>query len=165
MHLMFPPPPKRRDLCQMGSRLMAKTHQLSPQDPGRCKAVALGNNSIATETFLGCLWKICIIIEICAGSARFSKVAHECGFRTMANDHSAARTCGFPICVFDLADANDLESLVRFIEESADSILGNLDCAFMWNMQSSKGKTFVFFGKSRCKDTDPFEIHLTARPT
>ena len=42
----------------------------------------------------------------------------------MAIDHSAARTCGFPICVFDLTDADDLESLVRFIEESADSILG-----------------------------------------
>lgn len=64
------------------------------------------------------------IIEICGGSARLSKVAHECGFRTMAIDHSAARTCGFPICVFDLTDADELASLVHFIEESADSILG-----------------------------------------
>ena len=50
---------------------------------------------------------------ICAGSARLSKVAHECGFRTMAIDHSAARTCGFPIRVVDLTDADELASLVQ----------------------------------------------------
>ena len=50
---------------------------------------------------------------ICAGSARLSKVAHECGFRTMAIDHSAARTCGFPIRVVDLTDADELVSLVQ----------------------------------------------------
>lgn len=63
------------------------------------------------------------VIEICAGSARLSKAAHQCGFRTMAVDHSTARTCGFPICVFDLTDADDLAHLLHFIEESADSIL------------------------------------------
>ena len=63
------------------------------------------------------------VIEICAGSARLSKAAHQCGFRTMAVDHSTGRTCGFPICVFDLTDADDLAHLLHFIEESADSIL------------------------------------------
>ena len=63
------------------------------------------------------------VIEICAGSARLSRAAHQCGFRTMAVDHSTARTCGFPICVFDLTDADDLAHLVQFMEESADSIL------------------------------------------
>ena len=42
----------------------------------------------------------------------------------MAVDHSTARSCGFPICVFDLTDPDDLERMVQFIEESADSILG-----------------------------------------
>lgn len=63
------------------------------------------------------------VIEICAGSARLSKAAHQCGFRTMAVDHTTARTCGFPICVFDLTDADDLAHLLEFLEESADSIL------------------------------------------
>ena len=53
---------------------------------------------------------------ICAGSARLSKVAHECGFRTMAIDHSAARTCGFPTRVFDLTDADELASLVKLLK-------------------------------------------------
>ena len=64
------------------------------------------------------------VIEICAGSARLSKTAHSSGFRTMAVDHTTERTCGFPICVFDLTDGDDLSSLLRFIEEAADCILG-----------------------------------------
>ena len=63
------------------------------------------------------------VIEICAGSARLSKTAHIHGFRTMAVDHTTTRTCGFPICVFDLTDCDSLQSLLDFIEESADSIL------------------------------------------
>ena len=53
---------------------MAKTHQLSPQDPRRCKAVALGNNSIATETFLGCLWKICASLKFVLVEQGFLKL-------------------------------------------------------------------------------------------
>ena len=63
------------------------------------------------------------VIEIRAGSARLSRAAHQCGFLTMAVDQSTARTCGPPICVFDLTDADDLTHLVQFMEESADSIL------------------------------------------
>ena len=63
------------------------------------------------------------IIEVCAGSARLSKIAHGHGFKTMAIDHSTARTCGFPICVFDLTDPSDLESLLQFIDEAAGCIL------------------------------------------
>lgn len=76
------------------------------------------------ERFSGMSLEDLFIVEFCAGSARLSKVAHQCGFRTMAIDHSTARSCGFPICVFDLADPDDLERLVQFLEESADSILG-----------------------------------------
>ena len=102
------------------------------------------------------------IIEICAGSARLSKVAHECGFRTMAIDHSAARTCGFPICVFDLADANDLESLVRFIEESADSILG------IWIAPScgtcSRAREKRLFSLERAGVKTPIPLRSTSQP-
>ena len=78
----------------------------------------------SAKSFRGMSLEDLFIIEICAGSARLSKVAHQCGFRTMAVDHSTARSCGFPICVFDLTDPDDLERMVQFIEESADSILG-----------------------------------------
>eukprot|EP00435_Cladocopium_sp_Y103_P055547 s1794_g18.t1 len=63
------------------------------------------------------------VIEICAGSARLSKIAHGHGFRTMAVDHSTSRTCGFPICVFDLTVADDVNALIEFLEKAADCIL------------------------------------------
>ena len=53
----------------------------------------------SAKSFHGMSLEDLFIIEICAGSARLSKVAHQCGFRTMAVDHSTARSCGFPICV------------------------------------------------------------------
>ena len=77
-----------------------------------------------SRNFSGRTLEDLFIIEICAGSARLSKVAHQCGFRTMAVDHSTARSSSFPICVFDLTDADDVERLVSFIEETADSTLG-----------------------------------------
>ena len=78
----------------------------------------------SAKSFHGMSLDDLFIIEICARSARLSKVAHQCGFRTMAVDHSTARSCGFPICVFDLTDPDDLERMVQFMEESSDSILG-----------------------------------------
>ena len=54
---------------------------------------------------------------------RLSKIAHGHGFRTMAVDHSTARTCGFPILLFYLTDPSDLESLLQFIDEAAGCIL------------------------------------------
>lgn len=75
------------------------------------------------KDFTGSSLEDLYIIEICAGSARLSKIAHGHGFRTMAVDHSTARTCGFPICIFDLTDPSDLESLLQFIDEAAESIL------------------------------------------
>ena len=78
----------------------------------------------SAKSFHGMSLDDLFIIEICARSARLSKVAHQCGFRTKAVDHSTARSCGFPICVFDLTDPDDLERMVQFMEESSDSILG-----------------------------------------
>ena len=73
--------------------------------------------------FTGLTLEDLYVIELCAGTARLSKVAHGHGFRTMAVDHSSSRTCGFPICTFDLTDPADLKSLLSFIEEAADCIL------------------------------------------
>ena len=53
----------------------------------------------SAKSFHGMSLEDSFIISICAGSARLSKVAHQCGFRTMAVDHSIARSCGFPMCV------------------------------------------------------------------
>ena len=77
----------------------------------------------AAKKFAGLSLEDLYVIELCAGSARLSKVARDNGFRTMAVDHSNARTCGFPICNFDLSNDNDLEELSQFIEAAADSIL------------------------------------------
>ena len=55
------------------------------------------------------------VVEISAGSARLSRAAHQCEFRTMAVDHTTARTWGSPICVFDLTDADDLAHLLEFL--------------------------------------------------
>eukprot|EP00435_Cladocopium_sp_Y103_P003437 s3690_g1.t1 len=92
-----------------------------------------------TRDFSGMTLEDLYVIEICAGSARLSKVAHDNGFRTMPIDHSTARTCGFPICVFDLTDADDLAHLVQFIEESV--------------------------GGCWIQGADSFALHCAARPT
>ena len=76
------------------------------------------------RSFMGLSLDDLYIIEICAGSARLSKAAHESGFKTMAVDHTTSRSCGFPICVFDLTDPQDLASILRFIDEAADCIVG-----------------------------------------
>ena len=75
------------------------------------------------RSFVGLSLEDLYIIEICAGSARLSKVAYENGFRTMAVDQTNTRSCGFPICVFDLSNTQDLDSLLRFVEEASECIL------------------------------------------
>ena len=67
------------------------------------------------RSFMGLSLEDLYIIEICAGSARLSKAAHESGFKTMAVDHTTSRSSGFPICVFDLTDPQDLASILRFV--------------------------------------------------
>eukprot|EP00435_Cladocopium_sp_Y103_P075258 s153_g55.t1 len=99
------------------------TPQSFTQKPGPKRKSEVQDEFKPARDFSGMTLEDLYMIEICAGSARLSKVAHDNGFRTMPIDHSTARTCGFPICVFDLTDADDLAHLVQFIEESADSIL------------------------------------------
>ena len=95
------------------------TGDISPEelDTRRTRTEFIG------KSFTGRSLDDLFIIELCAGSARLSKVAHQQGFRTMAVDHSAARANSFPICIFDLSDPADLGSIKSFLQESADSIL------------------------------------------
>lgn len=109
---------------------------------------------------MGCLWKIIFIIEICAGSARLSKVAHQCGFRTMAVDHSTARSLGFPICVFDLTDPDDLERIVEFMEELADSILGIWIAPSCGICSRAREKRLTSLGRAGVKTPIPLRSNL-----
>ena len=82
---MFYRPPLLEEPCAQTLSGMKNNHT----QPGPTSA----------KSFHGMSLEDLFIIEICAGSVRLSKVAHQCGFRTMAVDHSTARSCGFPICV------------------------------------------------------------------
>ena len=100
------------------------TFSHSVTDPEEMRTTHTRGEFSCSRDFSGRALEDLFIIELCAGSARLSKVAHQSGFRTMAVDHSSSRTCGFPICIFDLTKPDDLDHLVNFIQESRDSILG-----------------------------------------
>ena len=63
-------------------------------------------------------------VEICAGSARLTRVAREAGFNGMALDldHTDKRSCGRDICLFELEDQNQVGDLCNFSAEQADNI-------------------------------------------
>ena len=63
-----------------------------------------------------------IVVEICAGSARLTKVAREAGFNGIAIDHTDKRSCGIDICIFELEDETQVNDLCNFIEQQADNI-------------------------------------------
>ena len=63
-----------------------------------------------------------IILEVCAGSARLTKIARAAGFKGVAMDHSTKRSCGVDICVFDLTDPSQLSDLLEYITRDADRI-------------------------------------------
>eukprot|EP00435_Cladocopium_sp_Y103_P022781 s1069_g5.t1 len=94
-------------------------HDISEEMPNRNTQDGLR----CVRNFNGMPLEDLYVIEIFAGSARLSKVARDCGFRTMAVDHTAARSCGFPICSFDLTNEDDLHALLNFLDEAADCIL------------------------------------------
>ena len=62
------------------------------------------------------------LVEICAGSARLTKVAKEAGFNGLASDHSHQRSCGVTICIFELEDPVQVEELCNFLASEADNI-------------------------------------------
>ena len=64
-----------------------------------------------------------VVLEICAGSARLTKAARAKGFKGIAADHSSERSCGVDICEFELADPEQLESLLQYIRKYAAFIV------------------------------------------
>ena len=64
-----------------------------------------------------------MVVEICAGSARLTKAARAKGFKGIAVDHSSERSCGVNICEFELADPEQLESLLQYIRKYAAFII------------------------------------------
>ena len=64
-----------------------------------------------------------VVLEICAGSARSTKVAGAKGFKGIAVDHSSERSCGVDICEFELADPEQLQSLLQYIRKYAAFIV------------------------------------------
>ena len=63
-----------------------------------------------------------LFIEVCAGSARLTKVARDSGFNGVAIDHSNLRSCGVNICIFELEEDSQVQELCSFIEAESESI-------------------------------------------
>ena len=59
--------------------------------------------------FAGKLLNDILVVEICAGSARLTRIAREAGFHGLAIDHSSSRSCGVDICLFELEDQTQVE--------------------------------------------------------
>ena len=66
-----------------------------------------------------------VVLETGAGSARLTKAARAKGFQGIAVDHSSERSCGVDICEFELADPEQLESLLQYIRKYAAFIVAN----------------------------------------
>ena len=60
-----------------------------------------------------------VVLEICAGSARLTKAARAKGFKGIAVDHPSERSCAVDMCEFELADPEQLESLLQYIRKYA----------------------------------------------
>ena len=72
--------------------------------------------------FAGKLLNDILIVEVCAGSARLTRIAREAGFHGLAIDHSSSRSCGIDICIFELEDQTQVDELCKFLGEEADNI-------------------------------------------
>ena len=120
---MFLPPHCLGSHCQFvfEETPNGETQTSHTRTPEELKTSHSQGEPTSTKSFSGMSLEDLFIVELCADSARLSKVAHQCG-RTMAVDHSTARTCGFPICVFDLTEPDDLERMVQFLESSCSAL-------------------------------------------
>eukprot|EP00435_Cladocopium_sp_Y103_P061907 s913_g23.t1 len=95
----------------------------SPPDTGHFKDLEPESFQSRQRTkFAGKLVNDILIVEVCAGSARLTKVARDAGFHGLAIDHTQLRSCGIDICIFELEDSVQVDQLCNFIEEEADNI-------------------------------------------
>ena len=94
---------------------LAPTVHVKDQEPNAFEAKQ-------RNKFAGKLLNDILIVEICAGSARLTRVAREAGFHGLDIDHSSSRSCGIDICIFELEDQTQVDELCKFLEEEADNI-------------------------------------------
>ncbi len=74
----------------------------SPRNPSKKRQLDNGdstNVSFSEGKFHNTNIEDIIIVEICAGSARLTKTACAMGFKGVAVDHTAKRSCGVDICI------------------------------------------------------------------
>ena len=105
-----PPEPQSSPSAERGPVLKDTTNQA-----GAGQKLAKFHNKLLSDL---------LFIEICAGSARLTKVARDAGFNGLAIDHSTLRSCGVNICIFELEDETQVMELCSFIEAEAENIAG-----------------------------------------
>ena len=63
-----------------------------------------------------------MVLEVFAGSCRFSKACKELGLRVLAIDKDPKRAENFPVAAFDLTKPNDFQTVCKFAETERDNI-------------------------------------------
>ena len=64
-----------------------------------------------------------LILEIFAGSCRFSKACKNLGFRVLAVDKNPKRAENFPVASFDLTRPHDFSTVCKFAEAESEDLL------------------------------------------
>ena len=64
-----------------------------------------------------------LILEIFAGSCRFSKACKNLGFRVLAVDKNPKRAENFPVASFDLTRPHDFSTVCKFAEADREDLL------------------------------------------
>ena len=63
-----------------------------------------------------------MVLEVFAGSCRFSKACKELGLRVLAIDKDPKRAENFPVAAFDLTKPHDFQTVCKFAETESDNI-------------------------------------------
>ena len=63
-----------------------------------------------------------MVLEVFAGSCRFSKACKELGLRVLAIDKDPKRAENFPVAAFDLTKPHDFQTVCKFAETERDNI-------------------------------------------
>ena len=63
-----------------------------------------------------------MVLEVFAGSCRFSKACKELGLRVLAIDKDPKRAENFPVAAFDLTKPHDCQTVCKFAETERDNI-------------------------------------------
>ena len=96
----------------------------------QCMWFVLQFNSLRSRNFSRILWYrrrankgSGLILEIFAGSCRFSKACKNLGFRVLAVDKNPKRAENFPVASFDLTRPHDFSTVCKFAEAEREDLL------------------------------------------